>query len=192
MALVACCRFHCDRQHQEMHMLRVIMLICTLVAATGAAEAQQVRDRLDGFNGVRFGTGFEQAKQALGSAAEVGTKGARGGGKLNTLSIDVLLDGQTYRAIYIFGSDDRMSLARMTPKGTAFGKNKDACLQAGTKMLSTLVRQHGQPSSDKKDTVERTLVFKFKDGNEIEALSSFPVIGCLTFTSYFTPQGKNH
>jgi hypothetical protein len=81
-------------------MLRFIMFIGTLVAATGAANAQQVRDRLDGFNGVRFGTSFEQAKQTLGSAAKADTKIASGGRKLNTLSIDASLDGQAYRATY--------------------------------------------------------------------------------------------
>jgi hypothetical protein len=42
-----------------MQMLRFIMHIFALVAASGAADAQQARDRLDGFNGVPFGTTFE-------------------------------------------------------------------------------------------------------------------------------------
>ena len=171
-------------------MLRFIMLVCTLVAAAGAADAQPTRDRLDGFNGVRFGTSFERAKQALGATAKADTKVASGGRKLNVLSIDVTVDGQPYKTGYIFGTSDRMTLARITPHGVALGKDKDACLQVGTKMLTTLIRQYGKPSSEKKATDDRTLVFKFKDGNEIEAVSSFSVF-CVTFASYFTPQGKN-
>jgi hypothetical protein len=174
-----------------MQMLRFIIFICTLVAASGAAYAQQTRDRLDGFNGVRFGTSFEQAKQALGTAAKADTKVASGGKKLNMLSIDVTLDGQSYKTGYIFGSGDRMTLARITPHGVALGKDKDLCLQVGTKMLTTLIRQYGTPNSDKKKgTDNRTLVFNFKDGNEIEAVSSFSIF-CVTFASYFTPEGKN-
>ena len=112
-------------------MLRFIMLICTLVAAPGVADAQQARDRLEGFNGVAFGTTFEEAKQALGSAAKADAKFASGGRKLNMLSIDVTLDGQAYKAGYIFGSGDRMTHARTTPHGVALGKDKDACLQVG-------------------------------------------------------------
>jgi hypothetical protein len=181
---------HALFQHQGMQMLRFIILICTLVVAPAAADAQQARDRLDGFNGVPFGTTFEQAKQALGSTAKLSTKAASGGRKLNMLSVDLTLDGQIYMAGYIFGSGDLMTLARITPHGVALGKDKDVCLQVGTKMLTTLVRQYGTPNSEKKDTYTRTLVFNFKDGNEIEAVSSFSIF-CATFASYRTPQGKN-
>jgi hypothetical protein len=137
------------------------------------------------------GTTFEEAKQALGSAAKADAKFASGGRKLNMLSIDVTLDGQAYKAGYIFGSGDRMTHARTTPHGVALGKDKDACLQVGTKRLTTLIGRYGKPNSDqKKDTDDRRLVFNFKDGNWIEAVSQFSIF-CVTFASYYTPQGKD-
>jgi hypothetical protein len=172
-------------------MFRFVMFICTLVAASATAHAQQSRDRLDGFNGIRFGMSFEEAKQALGSSAKMSTKAAHGGRKLNMLSLNVALDGQTYSAGYIFGTDDRMTLARITPHGVALGKDKDICLQVGTKMLTTLIGQYGKPNSEqKKGPDDGKFVFNFKDGNWIEAVSSFTIF-CVTFASYYSPQGKD-
>jgi len=172
-------------------MLRVFFPAVFLLAASLQGALAESRDRLDGFNGVSFGTTYADAKRALGATAKEDSKVTGAHKTIKTLLVDMTLDGQVYRDAFIFGSAGRLSRVAITPKNVAFGKDQAACDAAGAAMVESLLAKYGAPTTDTTDGGGRTLTFTFKDKNEIEASLDFGPFGCLTYAAVYTPAGKN-
>jgi hypothetical protein len=148
--------------------------------------------RLEGFNGMRFGTGSAEAKQALGPNRKDGTQRTRATRQtINYIQQETTIQGDSYLVAYFFGTDDGLSLVRLVPRGGLVSStDKSACLGWGAKVIAALTRQYGPPDSEKNTATDREAVFAFRDGNEIQVMASPLPGGCLAAYQYATPEGK--
>jgi len=156
------------------------------------AVAQEPRTRLEGFNGMRFGTSSAEAKQILGPNRKDGTQRTRTTRQtINYIQQETTVHGAAFFVVYFFGTDDGLSLVRLVPTGGLLSStDKSACLGWGAKAIAALTRQYGPPDREKNTEADREAVFAFRDGNEIQVTASPLPGGCIAVYQYATPEGK--
>ncbi len=168
-------------------MRRLFIVVWVLSAAIGSADAQQSRERLEGFGGVHFGTSLAEVKRILGANAKEDETARKGGGKLKVLEVEQTFADEAYLVRYIFGSNGALIRVGLSHKDLTGGKDQAACLREG-KALQMLRRQYGASDGVESSEIFRSHVFAFKDGNAIKVVNMF-VGGCVAGISFHTPQG---
>ena len=172
-------------------MRRLFIVACVLSAVIGSAHAQQGRERLEGFGGVRFGMDLGEAKRILGAGVEEAEVSMKDGRKIRTLvKNDLVHAGESHTATFSFGTNQRLSKVTIAPK-EVFGKTNSAACLSGGKLRQALEQQYGRAEDGKRNEKDlREYFFRFKDGNEIHIYAIFSG-ACITFTGFYTPQGKD-
>jgi hypothetical protein len=151
---------------------RIIVLTISL-ALSGAVLAQAVRDKLDGFYKLPFGTTFAEVKQKLGpSAGESVWVSNDKTLRLKTLTHHdpaLLIGLQSHFVTYYFDPKERLIAAAFTSKYQS--KEEDdvaACFKASS-VVSEIIARYGPPNSQRERDDALYVLFAFKDGSEIEA-----------------------
>jgi hypothetical protein len=147
-------------------------LLLAVFFVSVAASAQAVRDRLDGFYKLPFGTLLAEVKQKLGPAAGESVwisndKSLR----LKTLTHHdpaLLIGLQSHFVTYYF-ADEKLIAAAFTSKYQSKEEDDVAACYKASAVISELVARYGAPSSQRERDDALYVVFAFKDGSEIEA-----------------------
>jgi hypothetical protein len=149
-----------------------ILVLSAVVALSGAVSAQAVRDKLDGFYKLPFGTPFTEAKQKLGATAgESVWVSSDKSLRLKTLTHhdpSLLIGLKSHFVTYYFDAKERLMAAAFTSKYES--KEEDdvaACYKAST-VVSELIARYGNPNSQRERDDALYVLFAFKDGSEIE------------------------
>jgi hypothetical protein len=167
------------------------LALATTVAAVAGAAAQPVRERLDGFQEMRFGMSLDQARQALGANARESSQKSRDGRTtLATLVAKASFEGQALGAAYVFGTGDRLALVRLFPPSLVMNRDADACANWGKQIVATLTKKFGAPDTTRGGTGNTSTIYRFKDGNEITVAADMSTVGCVAGVQFVTPEAR--
>ena len=170
----------------------VALALATAVAMVAGAAAQAARERLDGFQEMRFGMSLEQARQALGANVRVGSKKSQDGRTtLATLVAKASFEGQSLGAAYVFGNGDRLALVRLFPTNRIMNPDAAACTGWGNQTVATLTKKYGAPDTTRGGTSNKSTVYRFKDGNEINVAAHMSTISCVADVRFVTPEARD-
>src|SRR5215831_444714 len=103
------------------------LALVAALAGPHTLAAQPARERLDGFQEMRFGMSLDQARQALGATARAGSKQIAGGHTVATLAAKASFEGQALGASYVFGNGDRLALVHLFPPSLVMSIDEAAC-----------------------------------------------------------------
>jgi hypothetical protein len=165
-----------------------------LVAALAGPHtlvAQPARERLDGFQEMRFGMSLDQARQTLGATARASSKKIPGGRTLAMLVAKASFEGQGLAATYVFGNGDRLALVRLFPPSLVMSTDEAACTSWGQGMVATLTKKFGAPDTTRGGTGNKSTVYRFKDGNEIAVAAYLSPLICVADLRFATPEARD-
>lgn len=152
--------------------VRIFLLFVTFALA-GAASAQAVRDKLEGFYKLPFETPFAEVKQKLGpTAGESVWVSSDRSLRLKTLTHhdpSLLIGLQSHFVTYYFGKDDKLIAAAFTSKYQSKEEDDVAACYKASAVMSEITARYGQPNSQRERDDALYVLFAFKDGSEIEA-----------------------
>jgi hypothetical protein len=164
--------------------------LALVIAAAATAAAQPARERLDGFQEMRFGMSLDQARQALGAKAVQSSKKSRDGRALATLVAKASFEGQDLGAAYVFGNGDRLAFVRLFPTRLVMSHDEAACTGWGKQMVATLTKKYGAPDTTRGGIGNKSTVYRFKDGNEITVAAELSPVGCVAGLQFVTPEAR--
>ncbi len=150
---------------------RIVILLTALFVSL-AASAQAVRDKLDGFYKLPFGTLFAEVKQKLGPAAGESIWVSNDKSlRLKTLTHhdpSLLIGLKSHFVTYYFAEEKLIAAAFVSKYQSKKEDDVAACYKASD-VISELIARYGPPSSQRERDDALYVLFGFKDGSEIEA-----------------------
>jgi len=168
-----------------------LALAATIAVVAGAA-AQPAREKLDGFQEMRFGMSLDQARQALGGNARVSSKKSQDGRTtLATLVAKASFEGQSLAAAYVFGNGDRLALVHLFPTNLVMNPDAAACAGWGKQIVATLTKKFGPPDTTRGGSANTSTIYRFKDGNEITVKADMSTISCVAALQFVTPEARD-
>ena len=144
-----------------------MLAVAVVLALFDCAAAQSARERLDGFQEMRFGMSLDQARQTLGANVRESSKKSPDGRTLAMLVAKASFEGQALGAAYVFGNGDRLALVHLIPTSLGMTRDEAACTGWGQQMVATLTKKFGPPDTTRGGSGSRSTIYRFKDGNEI-------------------------
>jgi hypothetical protein len=160
------------------------------LAATDIGVAQPAREKLDGFQEMRFGTSLDEARKTL-AKAKADSKTSRDGRTLQMLTVDLTFERQAFGAAYIFGTGNRLALVRLVPDELIMTTNAAACTGWGKKIGAAMTKKYGPPDTTRGGIGNTSTVYRFRDGNEITVAADPLPGGCLAAIQYVTPEARD-
>lgn len=154
------------------------------------AAAQPARERLDGFQEMRFGMSLDQARQTLGAKVRETSKKSRDGRTLVQLVAKASFEGQALGAAYIFGNGDRLALVHLFSTSLIMNPDAAACAGWGKQIVATLTKKYGAPDTTRGGAGKATTIYRFKDGNEITVVADMAPVGCVASLEFVTPEAR--
>jgi hypothetical protein len=173
------------------HAAPAVMALTTTLAAVVGAAAQPARERLDGFQEMRFGMSLDQARQTLGTSSRDSSRKSQGGRTLAMLVAKASFEGQALGAAYVFGNGDRLALVRLIPPSLVMNTDAAACTNWGKQMVAMLTKKFGAPDTTRGGTGNTTTIYRFKDGNEITVVADMFPVGCTAALQFVTPEARD-
>jgi hypothetical protein len=168
------------------------LALATAVAAVAGAVAQAARERLDGFQEMRFGMSLDQVRQTLGANGRASNnKKSQDGRTLATLVAKASFEGQSLVATYVFGNGDRLALVRLFPSNLLMNPDAAACTAWGNQTVAALTKKYGAPDTTRGGTGNRSTIYRFKDGNEITVAARMSTISCVADIQFVTPEARD-
>lgn len=165
-------------------MRRLAAVIVTALLAASAVKADPAkRDRLEGFNGVAFGTTFAAAKAQLGSGAKADVDSSDT--KVKILLARTNLFGENFAVNYTFADKGRFSEAYAV--GNLPTGDQSICQTRWIAVREQIEKAWGKPDSKDNELSRaipsQTIAFNFGDGSLIEA----SLMGCLLTLIVLSP-----
>jgi hypothetical protein len=162
-----------------------------LALVTTVAGAQPARERLDGFQEMRFGMSLDQARQALGAKVrETSKKSGDGRRTLAQLVAKASFEGQALGAAYVFGNGDRLALVHLISTSLVMNHDEAACTGWSKQIVATLTKKYGAPDTTRGGARKTTTIYRFKDGNEITVAADMAPVGCVASFEFVTPEAR--
>lgn len=150
---------------------RSFLLLAALFVSV-AASAQAVRDKLDGFYKLPFGTTLAEVKQKLGPAAGESVWVSNDKSlRLKTLTHhdpSLLIGLKSHFVTYYF-AEEKLIAAAFTVKYQSKEEDDVAACYKASDVIAEIVARFGAPSSQRDRDDALYVLFGFKDGSEIEA-----------------------
>lgn len=164
-------------------MIRIVALSLLFAASTLMAASHSPRQHLPGFNGVAFGTPFDDAQKKLGKNFKADTD--PGNSSIRILLGNAKAFGENFSINYSFERAGKLTNVYAVAKTDA--GDVSSCKADWAKVLSGLKKNYGQPDTEENHTDLSTptafVTFKFADGGRVEA----SLLGCLLMVNLMAP-----
>jgi hypothetical protein len=167
------------------------LALMAALAGPHTLAAQPARERLDGFQEMRFGMSLDQARQTLGATARASRKQIPGGRTVAMLVVKASFEGQALGASYVFGNGDRLALVHQFPPSLLMSTDEAACSGWGKQMVAALTKKFGSPDTTRGGTGNKSTVYRFKDGNEITVAAYLSPLICVAHLQFATPEARD-